>query len=1012
MHSSRLRALLAVIGTLAAALLAAPAASALGLAKLYAGPITAQSNCNPDGAGAVPVTQAGAVTDFCFAFRLTRETTAGDHLAATTIDSPPGVLANADSVTQCPVATFGVGTTAPANCDSDTQVGTALTEIRVNVAGIEIPVAVTGRVFDLEHTSDVAGLLGIQLDASFLGISLPKSKLLVEFTLRPGSGGALRSRSKGFPRSFDAGSLGTLPLAVDTFSFRFWGSRDDHPTLPNSFVRLGSSCGPATTRLTSESYGGEVTFRDSVYESTGCERLSIAHRTTVEVDDPRADVPTGITVTVDKAQAEDPDVLEVANVSRARVALPGLNLGAQVASDEDGLALCSAEAFSATTNVVPSCPAASRIGSVRMESPNAKVPFTGSVFTGDQPAGDQLPQLFIVADQGGTAPDAPRIKLVGQLSIDAQGGLIADLRDLPDFPFSRLVMTFDGGPHAATITPRACGTSRGTSELVPPSPQTAPATSSVELVIDQGCEPVAFAPNLSVAFRDTQAGADGAPTFLVDRADRAGRINRAVMHLPPGLLASLKGVPECDLAAGAGCSPASRLGTVTVTSGVGPAPFETPSGGIYLTSRPAGAVAGVAVIAPVRLGAIDLGTMVVPGRIDLRQSDNGLDLAIDVPLTHLGLPLNVRTMRIALDREQFSRNPTSCAPLALTGELTSDTAVVASVSAPVQATGCDRLGFAPQTAVTVSPGLKVGASPGLEVTVGTPSGLQSALRRVVVTLPAGFAADLSKLKRACTAAEFAQGSCPDSAVTGTIDGTLGILDEPITGRLILIRVPGQALPSIGLEFSGRFTARVLGRSSVAKSGQVMIDLDALPDAPVERLTIRLEAGDRSALKVSDLYCKDPALSAFSFVLTGQSGATVARSVPLPCAGTALAATAVHTGKLTAAFTGARGSTRPGLTISTTPIAGARLASLRVTLPRELRISRGKRTISATGGTVLAARSRTIRVAFTGGRERTSRVTVRQGTVERSRAGAQRKVTLKVTLRYTDGAVEHRRVRVR
>ncbi len=220
-------------------------------------------------------------------------------------------------------------------------------------------------------------------------------------------------------------------------------------------------------------------------------------------------------------------------------------------------------------------------------------------------------------------------------------------------------------------------------------------------------------------------------------------------------------------------------------------------------------------VSPVAFGAVDLGTLVVPARIDLRSSDLGLDLTTEIPATFLDIPLNLRSFTVQLDRAGFSRNPTTCAPLNVAADITSYSGATAASSTPVQMTGCDGLPFAPNVTASLPAGTKSGDSAGLTTVVGSP-GLQSALKKVTVTLPEGIAADLSKLSRACPIAEFRATGCTDAALTGTAAGRLAILDEPITGRVVLVKYPGEPLPGIGLDLGGRFSARIEGKVKVGR----------------------------------------------------------------------------------------------------------------------------------------------------------------------------------------------------
>ncbi len=176
----------------------------------------------------------------------------------------------------------------------------------------------------------------------------------------------------------------------------------------------------------------------------------------------------------------------------------GLELGGQVASDVDGLQFCSAAQFAASdVSVAAGCAAATEAASVAITSPLISRQFTGKVFLGEPASGDVLPQLFPEATLAGSSgADAPRIKLVGSVSADADGRLTTVFSDAPQLRFSELTLTFPGGDHALFSTAPRCGSTSGSARMSPWSgqPDVSVATSSV--VIDEGCAGAA-APTIS-----------------------------------------------------------------------------------------------------------------------------------------------------------------------------------------------------------------------------------------------------------------------------------------------------------------------------------------------------------------------------------------------------------------------------------------------------------------------------------------------------------------------------------
>ena len=123
------------------------------------------------------------------------------------------------------------------------------------------------------------------------------------------------------------------------------------------------------------------------------------------------------------------------------------------------------------------------------------------------------------------------------------------------------------------------------------------------------------------------AGAYSPFRLLVRRPDGAQEIRQVRANLPPGMVASLKGVaycPEANIAAAAGksgaaeiaapsCPDSSLVGGVALAAGSGPTPFHTP-GKVYLAGPYKGAPVSMLFVTPTVAGPFDLGTVVVGPR--------------------------------------------------------------------------------------------------------------------------------------------------------------------------------------------------------------------------------------------------------------------------------------------------------------------------------------------------------------------------------------------------------------
>ena len=122
----------------------------------------------------------------------------------------------------------------------------------------------------------------------------------------------------------------------------------------------------------------------------------------------------------------------------------------------------------------------------------------------------------------------------------------------------------------------------------------------------------------------TPVAAANTPTIVnLRRDDGSQEFSSVSLTLPPGLTGRLAGIGQCsdaDLATAASktgnqekanpsCPSSSRIGTVDVAAGAGPAPYNA-QGAAYLTGPYKGGPLGMAIVTPATAGPFDLGTVV------------------------------------------------------------------------------------------------------------------------------------------------------------------------------------------------------------------------------------------------------------------------------------------------------------------------------------------------------------------------------------------------------------------
>ena len=322
-------------------------------------------------------------------------------------------------------------------------------------------------------------------------------------------------------------------------------------------------------------------------------------------------------------------------------------------------------------------------------------------------------------------------------------------------------MTLWGGPRGLLATPPGCGAAAITTQLTGWSDtptQRAIARASTPLTLTQGCGPPGFAPAFAAGTVNNQAGAYSPFTLTVSRSDPEQDLKALEATLPPGLLANLAGVPQCEEAqvAAGSCPAASQIGTVQVAAGVGPDPVWV-TGAIYLTGPYGGAPFGAAIELPAILGPFDLDEdgrpVVIRAAIAIDPTSAQASLVSGpLPQRLKGIPLHLRTVVLRLDRPGFMFNPTNCDPSRVSATITSTQSTSAAVSSPFEAVNCANLMFAPKVQVYTTGHASRANGASLRVRIAYPSGAfgsESWFKQARFVMPRQLSARLTTLQKAC-----------------------------------------------------------------------------------------------------------------------------------------------------------------------------------------------------------------------------------------------------------------------
>jgi hypothetical protein len=519
------------------------------------------------------------------------------------------------------------------------------------------------------------------------------------------------------------------------------------------------------------------------------------------------------------------------------------------------------------------CPETAKIGIVRIDSPAVlDQPLTGNVYLATphaNPFGSLL-AIYIAVDDPATGIV---LKLPGRVEADPQTGQLGvTVSEAPQLPFEDLQIELFKGTSAPLRTGIACGTYTVESQLTAwSSPEAAVRRPKDSFTIAGGagagaCVAGEAAAPESTRFEagtvDPSAGTYSPFTLSLSRPDGGRRLGAIDTTLPAGLLARLAGLSSCPDAALAlaashsgaqeqaapSCPAASRVGSVAIAAGAGPAPYNL-SGTAYLAGPYKGAPFSLAVVTPALAGPFDLGTVVVRVALHVDPKTTRVRAVSDpLPTILQGIPLDLRSFALDLDAPGFTRNPTSCGALAFSG-------AGSAQSAHFQVGDCAKLAFKPKLEVALSGGTRRRAHPALKVTLGFPAkGNSGNLATASVTLPRSLHLVKSRLGSVCNQAQFAAGSCPPGSVLGSAKATTPLLAAPLQGPVYLGSSGPKQPPELLADLDGAVHVVLEGRLKVTKAGAVQAGFEALPDAPISRFVLDIDGGKKGLLENAANLC--------------------------------------------------------------------------------------------------------------------------------------------------------------
>lgn len=543
------------------------------------------------------------------------------------------------------------------------------------------------------------------------------------------------------------------------------------------------------------------------------------------------------------------------------------------------------------------CPNGSKLGEVEVVTPLLEKPVKGGLYLAQQGTFEgALVGMYIVAEGQGAL-----VKLGGTATLDESTGQITvTFKNNPQLPFSELRLKTFAGPRAALITPPACGAYATTSDLTPWSSPFAPdaTPSSRDFVVSSDCAVGGFSPFFQAGTTNNQAGAFSQFSVTIARQDREQRLSGVQVTTPPGLLGVLKSVEQCPepQASQGQCGPASKIGEATVSVGPGSAPYTVNGGEVYLTGPYHDAPFGLSIVVPTTAGPFTLtgngglGREIVRAKVEIDSHTAQVRVSSDpLPTILQGIPLDVRTINVDVNRPGFMFNPTNCSQLSVTGVLASTANTSTVVSSPFEAANCANLPFKPK--FTASTAAKTSKARGASLTVEVvPGAGQANIAKVRVALPKQLPARLATLQKACTDAVFNANpaACPAPSLVGTATAVTPLLAHSLKGPAYLVSHGGAAFPDLVFVLQGEGITLYLDGNTNIKKGITTSTFNSVPDAPVSSFETTFPEGPHSVLatdipiKAKGSMCGQKLM--MPTAITGQNGAVVTQATKTAISG--------------------------------------------------------------------------------------------------------------------------------
>jgi len=817
------------------------------------------------------------------------------NLKSLRIDVGPGVSTNPQAVAKCSVADFTSTEVEPVkhiflapNCAETGAASTVIGENKITTVlevapGVFADVPLSGKVYNLEQPNGLS---------TYFGVALQVGAGLFVHTF-------IEGHVEWASDYHDLFIINNIPPGLLESRLTFFGNIGTGGFLTNPSVCAGP--GPQTT-TSWHGESAEGATASSSYTARGvegCDGLApfaavpFAPTFSLAPETTQSDQPDGVTTELVLPHDPNPAAIDSSQLKDASVLLPeGMTLNPSAAH---GLEACTPAQIGIHTRSPVACPAGSKVADATLNVPGLPAgSLVGALYLGGPEGGGPItgPPYTVYLDVESARYDVS-MRLAGEVVPDASTGRVtAIFPNNPQQPFSDLILKFTAGALAPLANPLVCGAATTSTVLSPYTGQPA-ATPFSSFTVDSdghgGTCPstLPFSLSQSTQVQPATGGSQSSFTLNLGRADGQQYLSHVSAQLPAGLVGLIPSVPLCaePQAAAGTCSAASQIGTATTAVGSGPTPTLF-SGPVYLTGPIGSSPYGMTVAVPARTGPFDLGTVVVRARIDVDRFTGRITVSGDVPTIVKGIPLRLRALSMAINRQGFLVNPTNCGVLATDTTLGSTMGASQSLSTPFQVSNCSALAFKPK--FTASSGVK-GASKkngaALVVKIGYPSGPQANIRSVVAQLPKQLPSRLTTLQKACPEATFNANpfACPSGSRVGGATVITPALPQKLTGPAFFVSHGGQAFPDLDLVLNGNGVEVILvGNTNITK-GITTSTFAAVPDVPVSSFELNLPLGANSALTANGVNLCGKSLT-MPTTITAQSGAVIKQNTKIALTG--------------------------------------------------------------------------------------------------------------------------------